>query len=496
MKLPVPVVAAIRRELEHEELLARNGGASLTRKGTTFAKEHLGLTFRQKLRCPACHGRSIKIPDDFRPLIPRLTQHLKKRPQSLPWLDQAHGRPETDLLRALFMLEEGDVEGRKILFLGDDDFTSVAVGLLCATAQLTVVDLDARLLEAIRAISEEEGFHVTCIEHDVRKPLSSQLLGKYDVVFTDPPYTLPGVTLFVSRGITALRPRKGASLYLAFAHQPPGKMLRVQKVLNAMGLAITDQIPRFNSYVGAEIFANTTFLMRLETSKKTRPLLVTAFDGKLYTGEVTPTVRTYECSCGFQVDVGATESVRTVEDLKSQGCPHCGRNKGFVLVKKQKLRDVIAGQLEVRGFEWDDFHVVLEFEREIARKSFPDAPMLDIDYHRGKLETAMKREPRGLQVAVWDNQIIGWLWLRTEKDRTTDERFGYIKSIIVTSKYRHQGVGRKLMDAAKRYFSSRGIDRIDLIVSASNYPAAFFFEETGFEGQHSTLRLRCATEGG
>ena len=495
VELPVPVVAAIRRELEREELLARNGGASLTPKGAAFAKEQLGLTFRQKLRCPTCHGQSIKIPDDFLPLLPRLTQHLNRRPHPLPWLDQAHGTPETALLRALFMLEEDDVEGRRILFLGDDDFTSVAVGLLHAAVELTVVDLDARLFEAIRAISKDEDFLVTCIEHDVRKPLPSRLLGKYDVIFTDPPYTLPGVTLFVSRGITALRPGKGASVYLAFAHQPPGKMLGLQKALNAMGLAIAEQIPRFNRYIGAEMFANTTFLMRLETSEKTQPLLNDTFDGKLYTGEVTPTVRTYECSCGLQVNVGTTESIRTVEDLKSQGCPRCGRTKGFTLVKKQKLRDVIHGALEMRGFEWDDFPVVLDFEREIARKSFPEAPILDLEYHRGKLETAMKREPRGLKVAVWENEIVGWLWLRTERDRTTNERFGYVKSIVVTPKYRHQGVGRKLVDAAKRYFSSRGIGRMDLIVSASN-PAGMFFEETGFQSQYTTMRIRRENEGG
>jgi ribosomal protein S18 acetylase RimI-like enzyme len=388
------------------------------------------------------------------------------------------------------MLEEGDVEGRRILFLGDDDCTSIAVAMLRAAVELTVVDVDSRLLNTLQTISDEANLSIGCIEHDVRKPLPSKLLRKYDVVFTDPPYTLPGAALFVSRGVTALQPRKGASIYLAFAHQPPGKMLMLQKALNAMGLAVAEQIPRFNRYEGAEMFANTTFLMHLETTGKTQPLLADAFGGKLYTGEITPTVRTYQCSCGSQVEVGTSASIRTVEALKSQGCPHCGSVKGFKLVKKRKLRDVLAGKLEVRSFEWADFPVILEFEREIARKSFPEAPVLDSAYHRGKLENAVKREPGGLKVAVLDHEIVGWLWLKTEKDRTTRERFGYIKSVIVTPKYRHQGLGRNLIKAAKRYFASKGIDRIDLIVSASNYQAAFFFEEMGFQRKHATMRHR------
>jgi predicted methyltransferase/ribosomal protein S18 acetylase RimI-like enzyme len=490
VKLPVPVVAAIRRELESDGLLARNRGASLTQEGEVFAREQLGLAFRQKLRCPTCQGRSINPSDDFLSLLPKLTSYLSTRPKPLPWIDQAHGTPQTALLRALFMLEEDDVEGRRILFLGDDDCTSIAVAMLQAAVELTVVDVDSRLLNTIRTIADEANLSIACVEHDVRKPLPSKLLRKYDVVFTDPPYTLPGVALFVSRGITALQPRKGASIYLAFAHQPPSKMLILQKALNAMGLAVAEQIPRFNRYEGAEMFANTTFLMHLETTAKTQPLLVDAFDGKLYTGEITPTVRTYTCSCGSQVEVGTTASIRTIEELKSHGCPKCGSAKGFKLVKKQKLRDILAGKLEVRSFEWADFPIILEFEREIARNSFPETPVLDSAYHRRKLENAVKRELGGLKVAVLGSEIVGWLWLKTEEDRTTRERFGYIKSVIVKPKYRHQGLGRSLMKAAKRYFASKGIDRIDLIVSASNYQAAFFFEEMGLQSKHATMRQR------
>lgn len=489
-RLPLPITAAVRRELENEGLLSRERGAFLTDKGKKFIKEQLGFVYPFRLACSNCQGRGVQIPNEFMPLLEKLTKHLDTRPKPLTKLDQAYGTPETALLRALFMLEKGDVEGRRIIFLGDDDFTSIAVGLLRAAGEITVVDVDPRLLAAIQFVSRQENLHITCVEHDLKKPLPCSLHRKYDVVFTDPPYTITGLTLFISRGITALKSRKSVSVYFSFAHQPPNKMWMMQKTLNAMGLAIAEQIPRFNVYEGAEMFANTSFLTRLETSANAKPLVTGVFDGKIYTGEITQTVRTYQCVCGEQVKVASTELIQTVEELKEKGCPKCGRMKGFRLVKKEKLKETLAERLTFRNFEWRDFPAVLGFEREIAEKSFPESPILDENYHRQKLEKALKREPNGLVVALLDEQIVGWLWLRTEKDRSTNAKFGYIKSIIVASKHRHQGFGKKLAEAAKQYFLSRGVHRVDLIVSATNYEATSFFDRVGFEREHSTLRKR------
>ncbi|MCW4055314.1 MAG: GNAT family N-acetyltransferase, partial [Candidatus Bathyarchaeota archaeon] len=187
-------------------------------------------------------------------------------------------------------------------------------------------------------------------------------------------------------------------------------------------------------------------------------------------------------------------NLRAIEELKEKGCPECRATQGFRLVEKRKLREALAGKLQLRDFDWADFPAVLRFEREISKRSFPDAPMLDEEYHRKKLEQAMKREPKGLKVALLGGKVVGWLWLRTETDRNTNERFGYVKSIIVQPAHRHQGFGRRLMEAAKNYFLEKGIQRTDLIVSARNYDAFLFFEEMGFQAEHSTLRRKLTKE--
>ena len=336
-RLPVPVVAAVRRELEKAGLITRKAGAILTREGEEYVRNILGLSVRESLICPYCSGKTILIEDKYQSILKKLEEYSKLRPHPYTWLDQAFCTPETAVLRALFMLEEGDVEGRRIIFLGDDDLTSVATGLLKVSKEITVIDIDDRILKLIDDISESEGIGIECIHHDLRQPLPDRLKNKYDVVFTDPPYTITGLKLFLSRGIEALRRRKCASIYLAFAHKPPEEMLDLQAAINEMNLLFREIIPRFNRYEGAEMFANTTMLVKIETTEGTHPSIVGPYEEKIYTGEVSPKIRTYKCKCGYTIDVGSGREFQTIEDLKVKGCPRCGRKKGFRIIRKRTL---------------------------------------------------------------------------------------------------------------------------------------------------------------
>ena len=332
--LPIPVVAAIRRELERIGLITRRGGAMLTELGRRYAEEALGLRFRGSLLCPSCNGRRIVVADEFQGMLEKMRVYAEMRPRPYTWLDQAFCTPETSVYRAMLMLEEGDVEGRDIIFLGDDDLTSVAVGLLKSSRRIVVVDVDERLLSLIGEISRREGMDIECIRHDLRDPLPEDLRNRFDVVFTDPPYTVEGMSLFVSRGIDALKEGKCMSIYLSYAHKPPEEMLKLQRAINEMGLFIRELIPRFNRYEGAEMFANTTFIAKLETTDEAHPLISGRFDGKIYTGEASPKLRLYKCRCGHTMSVGVNGDFRTIEDLKSSGCPRCGRKSGFQLVRR------------------------------------------------------------------------------------------------------------------------------------------------------------------
>ena len=332
-RLPTPVAAAIRRELEKAGLVARKGGAVLTETGKEFVEGVLGMV--------ADHRKtegSTGIAPVHEPILEKLRGYSSRRPSADPKLDQAHATPETALRRALYMLDGGNLAGRNVLFLGDDDLTSVAAGLLNVAKGITVVDIDGRLLETISEISGEEGLGIECVLHDLREPLPEELRGAFDTFLTDPPYTLPGIELFLSRGIQALRWRKTSTAYLAYPDKPPLEMLEAHGAINWMGLFVDELIPRFNMYIGAEILGNTTSMFRLVVTGEARPVITGQFHGGIYTGELRPTTRVYRCRCGEEIEVGSTKELTTVEELKSRGCPSCGMKEGFRLVERKRAK--------------------------------------------------------------------------------------------------------------------------------------------------------------
>lgn len=258
------------------------------------------------------------------------------RPTANVQIDQSKCTPETSLRRAVLCLKHYALIGKKILLIGDDDLVSVSIGLLLqrlfpsgdhSTTRVDVLDIDERFLRYIEAIAEEHGLPIQCRQVDFREPLPENLHGQYDCFFTDPPYTLQGMGLFVSRGIQALKREKGLPVFLAFAHKSPAFMLAMQRELVRMGLTVSANFPRFNAYEAAEMIANRSQMFILRTTDQTKPEYLGDFTDALYTGEVKQTLRTYCCKqCAGEVYVGATGEFATIEQLKNEKCPHCGHD--------------------------------------------------------------------------------------------------------------------------------------------------------------------------
>ena len=86
--------------------------------------------------------------------------------------------------------------------------------------RVVALDTDERILTHLRDIAVAEGVIIGLVRHDLRKPLPEDLQGQFDTVATDPAYTLPGLMLFLSRAIEAVKP-EGGRIFLSFGHRPP-----------------------------------------------------------------------------------------------------------------------------------------------------------------------------------------------------------------------------------------------------------------------------------
>lgn len=291
VRLPLPVAAAVRREMEKRGLLTRDAGMRLSDSGRRLAEGELGMAASAGHICAACGGRTIAAGPEHTPLLEAIREALAGRPAADMKLDQSHGTAETGLRRALLLAETGLLSGRDVLFLGDDDLTSIAAALarrhlgLGDRGRLAVAEVDSRLGDCIRVTAKRLGVAVEVHATDFRQPLPAHLTARFDGFVTDPPYTVPGAALFVSRGVAALRSGPLRTGLLSFGHKDPGTMARVHLHLAQMGLAVVRVLPRFNDYEGAAILGNTSQMIELATGDATRPLVTGVYEGSLYTAD-------------------------------------------------------------------------------------------------------------------------------------------------------------------------------------------------------------------
>lgn len=207
------------------------------------------------------------------PQLGQLRQILTTRPKPDHHLDHVAATPETLLKRALFIGATYDITAGEVLCLGDHDLTSLALALVDPGLAIAVVDIDERLLAFIDKIARERGWNIKTYFADFRLELPQSLATRFDLVFTDPPYSPAGVKLFLQRGIAALKDHPYARLLLAygFGEQHPGLGYKVQTVLHELRLVSEAILPYFNHYHGARAIGAQSALYVLRPTRRSRP---------------------------------------------------------------------------------------------------------------------------------------------------------------------------------------------------------------------------------
>ncbi len=328
--LPVPIVTAVCSELRKRGVVDTGRPVRLTGASRgLFASGQRDL----HARCPVCNGRGVASAEVAKALRGELERAAAAAPEAKPELDQTHCTVDTKIGRVLAMHEAGALAGTRILILGDDDLISVAIARFAALIgapgdirRLTVLDTDPDVLACIAASTAGTGVTPELVRHDLRDPLPAGLPGAFDVASTDPPYTVAGASLFLSRAVAALGRDAGQHVFFSFGARRPEETLRTQELITGMGLTVRAMTPNFNEYVGAGILAGTSHLYHLRTTGSPAPLIDGAYQGPLYTADLRAAVtRPYRCTgCGAVHAVGPGAQWPRIASLQAAGCPDCG----------------------------------------------------------------------------------------------------------------------------------------------------------------------------
>jgi predicted methyltransferase len=210
-----------------------------------------------------------------------LEKYKNFRPKPKREYDQFFATEET-LIRRVLILKNFIDQNKEILFLGDDDLTSLALALFHLDVKLFVVDIDKDILNFINFVSEKEKFNVETYYHDLRNPLSKDKFKKFNLIFTDPPYTPSALELWLTRCIEASlgsgsnkkrkKPEVLSSKYYfvcyGYTNRETERGLRVQEIITKMGLVIQEKIRDFNNYYGAESLGSKSDLYLLQPTPK------------------------------------------------------------------------------------------------------------------------------------------------------------------------------------------------------------------------------------
>jgi predicted methyltransferase len=289
--LPVPIVAAVCGELRKRFVVAGEPPAQLTLSGRrVFGDGRLRLPGTAS--CPTCAGRGVVSPGEFSGIARELAGLVEKAPPRRLDLDQCQCTVGTKLRRVLAMHEADALVGRRILLLGDDDLTSLAIaavvrhfGSASTISRLVVLDADAALVEFLARELTDAPFSCSSLHHDLRDPLPPELLAAFDTIATDPPYTVAAARLFLSRAAEALT-GPGGNLFLSFGSRRPEAPFRLQQAIAEMGFAIRRLVPDFNDYLGAGALGGTSQLYDLVATAHLRSLIDQTYCGPIYTMQV------------------------------------------------------------------------------------------------------------------------------------------------------------------------------------------------------------------
>lgn len=344
--IPVPLVTAIKNEALKLKLLEKSTGIHLSLKGKQFVENELGYRgINVKLYKTLNISNADKIKER---LSLDLNNIFENRPKADVSVDQSKCTLETAIKRALLCLENNCLIGKNILCVGDDDLISVSIGMLLHTlysgnmnlckTKIYVLDSDQRILDYICEIAKLYDLPVNCYNIDFRDSIPNEYISKMDCLYTDPPYTLSGMKLFLSRGLECLKNSVSLNVFLSYAHKSQEEMLKIHKIFIELGLSALRIMPKFNRYEGAGILGNSSQMFLLKTTAAARsPIIGEKFNIPIYTGEIKKTRRKYGCkNCNTIHYVSLEDTYSTIEELKTAGCTICGHHF-FNMVSKKKI---------------------------------------------------------------------------------------------------------------------------------------------------------------
>ncbi len=195
-------------------------------------------------RCKICKGRGFL---EFKEIEEIFKEIAKDRPKPIGEFDQGYQTINSNLARLAFMYSYGDVKGKEIIVLGDDDLMSICLALAKAK-YVVAIDIDDRLVRFIDEKAKEYGLSIETLKLDLKNPLPDDFIERFDVFVTDPLETATGFKIMVGRGIAAIKVGSAGYFGLTLIDCSLKDWHAFEKIILDCNAVIASAIPLFSYY--------------------------------------------------------------------------------------------------------------------------------------------------------------------------------------------------------------------------------------------------------
>jgi GNAT superfamily N-acetyltransferase len=117
---------------------------------------------------------------------------------------------------------------------------------------------------------------------------------------------------------------------------------------------------------------------------------------------------------------------------------------------------------------------------------------LSVDVSAGRWCRSLAAGRPRVLVADVDGTIVGWIAFGRCRDADKDASWSEVEALYVLPEYWGIGVGRRLMESARRKLSDAGYTDVLLWVLSDNERARAFYSQVGFESDESSRGIRIA----
>lgn len=233
-----------RRMLRLLNEMEQNGEISFNKKNNKFYIQGENRKHDNYI-CENCNATTMDL-KGLRKLKTKLKKIWDNKPKPTLLFDQRPVTMETSIRRVAYLLSKNDIYKKNVVFLGDDDLTSVCLAFANDECDITVFDADERLINYINDVASTYKLKIVAKVLNVMDKVPKEYIGKFDVLMTDPtPERIP-FTVFTNVAIDLVKPL--GVIYTSIYSTAMSKSMDLQRVITEMNLYITEMIPNFTHY--------------------------------------------------------------------------------------------------------------------------------------------------------------------------------------------------------------------------------------------------------